>query len=124
TLRTQAISRCCRPRMRICSIAAVVPLTGVVCGLPTVPKRIGSWLEEAIRFNVLSLFAVQLFAARADCAQERFMTVIDPTHPRERDLMLAFAAFAVAVLLWQLDGLSALTYPLRLFVTMIHELGH
>ncbi|NLE52113.1 MAG: hypothetical protein GX613_11975 [Chloroflexi bacterium] len=52
------------------------------------------------------------------------MTVIDPTHPRERDLMLAFAAFAVAVLLWQLDGLSALTYPLRLFVTMIHELGH
>lgn len=52
------------------------------------------------------------------------MSAIDPTRPRERDLMLAFAAFAVAVLLWQIDGLSLLTSPLRLFVTMIHELGH
>lgn len=52
------------------------------------------------------------------------MTVIEPTQRRERDLLLAFAAFAVAVLLWQIDGLSLLTYPLRLFVTAIHELGH
>jgi len=52
------------------------------------------------------------------------MSVIDAAHPRERDLALAFAAFAVAVLLWQIDSLSLLTSPLRLFVTMIHELGH
>lgn len=52
------------------------------------------------------------------------MSAIDPARPRERDLALAFAAFAVAVLLWQIDSLSLLTSPLRLFVTMIHELGH
>lgn len=53
------------------------------------------------------------------------MTVLEPTTSRrERDLLLAFAAFVVAVLLWQIDGLSLLTYPLRLFVTMIHEMGH
>lgn len=52
------------------------------------------------------------------------MSAIDPARPRERDLALAFAAFAVAVVLWQIDSLSLLTSPLRLFVTMIHELGH
>lgn len=51
-------------------------------------------------------------------------SLADPTAHRQRDLLLAFAAFAVAVLLWQVAGLSLLTYPLRLFVTMIHELGH
>ncbi len=43
---------------------------------------------------------------------------------RQRDLLLAFGAFAVAFILWQFQGLFFLVYPLRLFVTMIHELGH
>ncbi len=42
-----------------------------------------------------------------------------PIQPRQRDLALAFAAFAIAVVLWQVEGLSLLTYPLRLFVTLI-----
>jgi hypothetical protein len=41
-----------------------------------------------------------------------------------RDVFLAFIAFLVAFALWQVQGLYFLTYPLRLFVTMIHELGH
>ncbi|NLX10055.1 MAG: hypothetical protein GXY36_10400 [Chloroflexi bacterium] len=43
---------------------------------------------------------------------------------KQRDLLLALLAFAVALALWQVQGLFYLTYPLRLFVTMIHELGH
>ncbi|MBN1564741.1 MAG: M50 family metallopeptidase [Anaerolineae bacterium] len=43
---------------------------------------------------------------------------------RRRDLMLAFAAFLVALVLWQMQGVYFLTQPFRLFVTMIHELGH
>ena len=46
------------------------------------------------------------------------------TTASQRDALLAFVAFVVAVALWQIQGLSALTYPLRLFVTMIHELSH
>lgn len=42
----------------------------------------------------------------------------------QRDLLLAFGAFAIAFILWQFQGLFFLVYPLRLFVTMIHELGH
>lgn len=45
------------------------------------------------------------------------------TSPR-RDLTLAVIAFVIALVLWQMHGLAFLTYPLRLFVTMIHELGH
>ena len=45
------------------------------------------------------------------------------TNPR-RDMWLAVAAFAIAVIIWQMQGLYFVTYPLRLFVTMIHELGH
>lgn len=41
-----------------------------------------------------------------------------------RDFWLAVAGFVLAVVLWQVQGLFALTYPLRLFVTMVHELGH
>ena len=41
-----------------------------------------------------------------------------------RDAFLAFLAFVIAVFLWQVHGLYFLTYPFRLFVTMIHELGH
>lgn len=43
---------------------------------------------------------------------------------QQRDLGLATAAFVVAVVLWQMQDLALLTYPFRLFVTMIHELGH
>jgi hypothetical protein len=43
---------------------------------------------------------------------------------QRRDLMLAFAAFLIAVVLWQMQGIYYLTQPFRLFVTMIHELGH
>lgn len=46
------------------------------------------------------------------------------TNSIQRDMLLAFAAFLVAFALWQMQGLFFVTYPLRLFVTMIHELGH
>jgi hypothetical protein len=42
----------------------------------------------------------------------------------QRDLGLALAAFLIAVVLWQVQGLGVLLYPFRLFVTMIHEMGH
>ena len=46
--------------------------------------------------------------------------------PRDhrRDIILAGSAFLVAFLLWQIQDLYILMYPFRLFVTMIHELGH
>jgi hypothetical protein len=43
---------------------------------------------------------------------------------QRRDLSRAFIAFVIAVMLWQMQGLYFLTQPFRLFVTMIHELGH
>ncbi|MBN1678701.1 MAG: M50 family metallopeptidase [Anaerolineae bacterium] len=46
------------------------------------------------------------------------------TTGKYRDLILAFVAFLVAFVLWQVQGVSFVTYPFRLFVTMIHELGH
>lgn len=52
------------------------------------------------------------------------MSTIHAAPSRQRDLALAFAAFVIAVVLWQVEGLSLLTYPLRLFVTLIHELSH
>lgn len=54
------------------------------------------------------------------------MTTSQPirTTPSRRDALLAFVAFVIAVALWQIQGFSVLTYPLRLFVTMIHELSH
>jgi hypothetical protein len=42
----------------------------------------------------------------------------------ERDLVLALIAFVCALFLWQVQGLYIVTFPFRLFVTMIHELGH
>lgn len=41
----------------------------------------------------------------------------------QRDMLLAFGAFLVAFVLWQYDPFSPIVYPLRLFVTFIHELG-
>ncbi len=46
------------------------------------------------------------------------------TRVNSRDLGLALLAFLVAFVLWQVPALFFLTYPLRLFVTLIHELGH
>lgn len=43
---------------------------------------------------------------------------------RQQDFLLALGAFAVAFILWQFRPLSPVVYPLRLFVTFIHELGH
>lgn len=43
---------------------------------------------------------------------------------QQRDALLAFVAFLIALFLWQIQGISVLTYPLRLFVTLIHELSH
>jgi len=45
-------------------------------------------------------------------------------HDRQRNLAVALAAFAVALLFWQIEALSWVIVPFRLFVTMIHELGH
>jgi len=42
----------------------------------------------------------------------------------QRNLVLAGVAFVLAGGLWQVQGLSFITYPFRLFVTMIHEMGH
>lgn len=42
----------------------------------------------------------------------------------QRDALLAFGAFLVAFILWQFPAFSPVVYPLRLFVTLIHELGH
>lgn len=42
----------------------------------------------------------------------------------QRNLALAGVAFVLAFALWQLQDLSLITYPFRLFVTMIHEMGH
>lgn len=38
--------------------------------------------------------------------------------------LLAILAFGVVLITWQMVDLQVLLYPLRLFVTLIHELGH
>jgi hypothetical protein len=43
---------------------------------------------------------------------------------QRRDVSLALIAFIIALVLWQMQGLFFLAFPFRLFVTMIHELGH
>lgn len=43
---------------------------------------------------------------------------------RQQGVTLAVFAFIIALVLWQVQGLFFITYPLRLFVTMIHELAH
>ncbi len=42
----------------------------------------------------------------------------------ERDVLLALLAFLIAFALWRSNDFSLLVFPLRLFVTFIHELGH
>jgi hypothetical protein len=43
---------------------------------------------------------------------------------KQSDLLLAIGAFVIAFALWQFNPFSPVVYPLRLFVTFIHELGH
>jgi hypothetical protein len=52
------------------------------------------------------------------------MKPVNDQSSKRRDLMLALGAFAVALVLWQFQPLTPIVYPLRLFVTFIHELGH
>lgn len=46
------------------------------------------------------------------------------TLSRQNDLLLAFAAFFIVLVLWQFSAFSSMLFPLRMFVTFIHELGH
>lgn len=43
---------------------------------------------------------------------------------RRNALLTSFAAFALVFVLWNLEAVSFLLYPLRLFVTFVHESGH
>jgi hypothetical protein len=43
---------------------------------------------------------------------------------RQRALIGAGIAFAVAMLLWNIPQLDFIVYPVRLFVTFVHESGH
>jgi hypothetical protein len=43
---------------------------------------------------------------------------------RRRSLLLAFLAFVLVLIIWQVPDLSVILYPFRFFVTTIHELGH
>lgn len=45
------------------------------------------------------------------------------TH-RRRTLLIALAAIALALIAWNLPALDFAMYPLRLFVTFVHESGH
>lgn len=43
---------------------------------------------------------------------------------RRRALLITAAAFALALILWNVPQLEFIMYPFRLFVTFIHETGH
>ncbi len=43
---------------------------------------------------------------------------------RARTLALAGAAFVLVLICWQTGLLSGVLYPMRLFVSLVHELGH
>jgi hypothetical protein len=48
----------------------------------------------------------------------------DPKSFRRRALFLAAAALVIVYLLWNIPAFDPILYPLRLFVTYIHEAGH
>lgn len=48
----------------------------------------------------------------------------DPRHFRRSALLTSLAAFSLAFVLWNVEAVSFLLYPLRLFVTFVHESGH
>ena len=43
---------------------------------------------------------------------------------RQRALVVALIAFVVALILWNVPQLDFILYPIRLFVTFVHEAGH
>lgn len=43
---------------------------------------------------------------------------------RQRSLAVALVAFALVFIVWNIPQLDFLLYPLRLFVTFVHETGH
>jgi len=43
---------------------------------------------------------------------------------RQRALLIALLAFAVVLILWNVPQLDFILYPVRLFVTFVHETGH
>jgi hypothetical protein len=47
-----------------------------------------------------------------------------PATFRRRALLVAAAAFALALILWNVPQLDFIMYPFRLFVTFVHETGH
>jgi hypothetical protein len=50
--------------------------------------------------------------------------VLDSVQFRNRALLLLLAALVVVYVLWNVPQLRFIVYPLRLFVTYIHEAGH
>ena len=51
---------------------------------------------------------------------------VKPAHnsTRSQTLVLAAGAFVLVYILWQLSAQTNLLYPIRLFVTFVHESGH
>ncbi len=43
---------------------------------------------------------------------------------RRNTTLLAIAAFVLVLVAWQTVGMSGVLYPIRLFVSLVHELGH
>ena len=43
---------------------------------------------------------------------------------RRRALFASLGAFALALIIWNIPQLNFLLYPIRLFVTFVHESGH
>jgi hypothetical protein len=50
--------------------------------------------------------------------------ISQPRSFRQRALLIVLAALLVVFVLWNVPQLTFLLYPLRLFVTFIHEFGH
>ncbi len=46
-----------------------------------------------------------------------------PDQPRNT-VLIAAVAFVVVLIVWQTSTLEGLLYPMRLLVSLIHELGH
>src|SRR5579864_2491403 len=62
------------------------------------------------------------FAVDSPTPQVPFLA--DRVTPARRRLLVAVGVFVVFLILWQSGVLSGLLYPLRLFVSLVHELGH
>ena len=43
---------------------------------------------------------------------------------RQRALVIALVAFVITLVLWNVPQLDFILYPVRLFVTFVHETGH